>query len=972
MMGSPAGWPSWAACQTLPGGLKPAAYVTVTTRVASSRRRSRQSVPMDQPVQPWEYSLRKYLLLLATLVVTVTYAAGFNPPGGVWQNALGGRLAGDPIIRDTNYHRYLAFFYCNATAFAASLVVIVLILVLAIRHDKKGKDSRWVVVPLRLVMVLDLLSLMGAYGAGTCRDKISTVYSAVLVAIVFLYILVLKSMDCWDKNSDSGAGSGRGMPVSNGNTGSSSGSETPIPNPDCGTGMISTSVPGSDGMPISNGNTGSGGVMPTPNPDSNTGTIPAPILGSDPTVGEDKERPRHHKVHKKLKAEERLRKVLMLLATFAVSITYVAGLSTPGGFWDSTEGSHHPGDAVLKDNHGPRLTVFLLCNTTAFMASLLITMLLIIDGKKLRKKKTVRSRMLYGCIVIALVGLVAAYIAGSCREIDTTAYVFSLVGAVLAMAHIILLYGIYASSRSTPVQQTGEVQQTVDNVSGRKALDKARSLVLLLATLAAAITYTAGLDPPGGLWQDNSNSHMAGDPILLTTNARRYKAFFYCNSIAFVASLVAIVLVQTDILVRHHVLEAAMILDLFGLIGAYAAGSCRDVNTSIYAIALAGAVLVYVVIHIVFFTLDHEDKKDDDQENQLLEKRRKRLLLFAILAATITYQAGLTPPGGFLLQDDKLGHHAGDPVLLFNYPLRYKVFFYCNSVSFMLSISLTILLVNHNLYRPAIRSNALFVCMVVGLLCLMVAYAAGSTQHLKTSIYIFLLVGAALLVAAGLLLVFLLKKNDSDSAAQHTEQNQEMKELEVRKGDKEEREEAEEKNGDKELRKKEVEENKEERKKHERRKYLMLLGILVASVAYQAGLKPPGGAWQSSENGYEAGDPVMHDNRRPRYLIFFYSNSFSFMASIVVIMMLLPHWLPNKKKEEWEKWSLRVMNWTILLDLFTLLVSYAAGSNRQWKTSVYVAALIFAVLVYFAIHMMLSCTVCHPERHQSPQSSSEV
>ncbi|VAI62331.1 unnamed protein product [Triticum turgidum subsp. durum] len=729
-------------------------------------------------------------------------------------------------------------------------------------------------------MVLDLLSLMGAYGAGTCRDKISTVYSAVLVAIVFLYILVLKSMDCWDKNSDSGAGSGRGMPVSNGNTGSSSGSETPIPNPDCGTGMISTSVPGSDGMPISNGNTGSGGVMPTPNPDSNTGTIPAPILGSDPTVGEDKERPRHHKVHKKLKAEERLRKVLMLLATFAVSITYVAGLSTPGGFWDSTEGSHHPGDAVLKDNHGPRLTVFLLCNTTAFMASLLITMLLIIDGKKLRKKKTVRSRMLYGCIVIALVGLVAAYIAGSCREIDTTAYVFSLVGAVLAMAHIILLYGIYASSRSTPVQQTGEVQQTVDNVSGRKALDKARSLVLLLATLAAAITYTAGLDPPGGLWQDNSNSHMAGDPILLTTNARRYKAFFYCNSIAFVASLVAIVLVQTDILVRHHVLEAAMILDLFGLIGAYAAGSCRDVNTSIYAIALAGAVLVYVVIHIVFFTLDHEDKKDDDQENQLLEKRRKRLLLFAILAATITYQAGLTPPGGFLLQDDKLGHHAGDPVLLFNYPLRYKVFFYCNS-------------------------------------------------------------------------------------------NQEMKELEVRKGDKEEREEAEEKNGDKELRKKEVEENKEERKKHERRKYLMLLGILVASVAYQAGLKPPGGAWQSSENGYEAGDPVMHDNRRPRYLIFFYSNSFSFMASIVVIMMLLPHWLPNKKKEEWEKWSLRVMNWTILLDLFTLLVSYAAGSNRQWKTSVYVAALIFAVLVYFAIHMMLSCTVCHPERHQSPQSSSE-
>jgi hypothetical protein len=51
---------------------------------------------------------------------------------------------------------------------------------------------------------------------------------------------------------------------------------------------------------------------------------------------------------------------------------------------------------------------------------------------------------------------------------------------------------------------------------------------------------------------------------------------------------------------------------------------------------------------------------------------------------------------------------------------------------------------------------------------------------------------------------------------------------------------------------------------HAKRKYLMLLGILVASVTYQAGLEPPGGAWQSSSGGYEAGNPVMHDNRRPR------------------------------------------------------------------------------------------------------------
>ncbi|GJN11543.1 hypothetical protein PR202_ga29742 [Eleusine coracana subsp. coracana] len=859
---------------------------------------------------PWEYSLRKYLLLLATLVATVTYTAAFNPPGGVWQDSdpAAGHLAGDPIIRNTNYLRYLVFFYSNATAFASSIVVILLIRILAILHDRRSTSLAPLRV-LRLVMVLDLLSLVGAYAAGTCRDEITAVYSSVLSVGVVVYLLVHLAL-------------------------SSS--------------HVDGSTPG-----------------------------------------------RH-------------RKVLMLLGTFAASVTYLAGLSAPGGFWDHAEGAHRPGDAVLKGGrHDARLKAFFICNTTAFVASLLILVLLLLEKK-------LRSLELYGFIVVALVGLVGAYSAGSCRETDTTIYVNALIGAVLAcvlvqvvvvkyLKDVIENSGLWRraqhihSSVSTWLQERRQEclsqEASINNDANvrrygptcvlllylftpstlqikhsrswngihllyspeeqqsQAAMEKARSLVLLLATLAAAITYQAGLCPPGGLWQDDDPGHKAGDPVLLTTNPRRYKAFFYCNSVAFVASVVAIGLVRRKTLHQHNALEVAMVLDLMGLIGAYAAGSCRDVSTSIYAVGLAGAVLVYVVIHVILFTLDHNDANRIGNDEASLEKKRKRLLLFAILAATITYQAGLTPPSGFLLEDDqRSGHRAGDPVLLYNYPRRYKAFFYCNSVSFMLSMALIILLVNPNLYRPAIRSNALSVCTVAGLMGIMGAFAAGSTQHLKTSIYIFVLVAVVLTSVVLFILVFLVKhagQEQEDRGSNNTNRT----DVEVhatanadRAGDSFVPLETE----DGAIARSE-QENAEAKKLHAKRKYLMLLGILVASVAYQAGLVPPGGVWQSDLGGHAAGNPVMHDNRRPRYLVFFYSNSTSFVASIVVIILLLPESLQK------EKWWLGVMNTTIVLDLLGLLVAYAAGSSRSWQTSAKVSALVVAVLAYFAIHVVLSC-----------------
>ncbi|KAK3139679.1 hypothetical protein QOZ80_5AG0387740 [Eleusine coracana subsp. coracana] len=645
----------------------------------------------------WEYSLRKYLLLLATLVGTITYTAGFNPPGGVWQDtdAAAGRLAGDPIFRNTSYRRYLAFFYTNADAFACSLVVIVLILIVALLHEKKNASLAPLSI-LRFVMVLDLFSLMGAYAAGTCRDKLTTVYSLVLVFLVVVYLFVQMGRAARTRPSD------------------------------------------------------------------------------------DIEQ------QKRNKDLQKQRKVLMLLATFAVSITYVAGLSAPGGFWDHSEGGHRPGFPVLKGRQDARLRAFFLFNTTAFAASLLIIALLLDKNLRLRNKAVKQEvpLRLHIFIILVLIGLMGAYATGSCRKIDTSiketsccsrnlkkirkgSWLWKLLMETYSdsveqqqpqtprnrsvddqeqLTHAPqmknTIVGIEQGQPQAPKSVTGGNEQQQPQAlnkpaaNGKKSVEKARSLVLLLATLAVTITYQAGLDPPGGLWEDDGAGYKSGDPILLTTNPRRYKAFFYCNSVAFVASLVAIILVKLRAPLKYHALEAAMILDLFGLIGAYAAGSCRDVSTSIYAMALAGAVLVYVVIHVVFFTLDHHDNnnrrrnyedflREQEEEHDLLEKRRKRLLLFAILAATITYQAGLTPPSGFRLQDDMSGHHAGEPVLLYNYPRRYKTFFYCNSKQWWLL-------------------RAMNMTVALDLFGLLIAYAVGSSRSWKSTGHVLAIVIAVL------------------------------------------------------------------------------------------------------------------------------------------------------------------------------------------------------------------------------------
>lgn len=854
------------------------------------------------------WKLRKYLMLLAILSATITYQAGLAPPGGLWLDNQHGHLASDIVLQSTYPKRYKVFFYCNSTAFMASLIVLILLLV-----RKFSCNAIWL-RSLHFAMLLNLLGLMGAYAAGSCRQIRTSLYTWVLLVGVFTYIVLhvvffQHLASPWLQQT-----------------------------------LMDVQRSWNDSL--------------------------ARMFSKSQSITDDE---LDASVQEKKEELEQKRSLLLVLATLSTTVTYAAGLNPPGGFWPDSSAGHLAGDPALRDHYPSRFKAFMACNDTAFAGSLVIIIMLLSNTAV---DHVVKSNALRLCVLVSLFGLMAAYAAGSCREVHTSIYVFTLVAAILLYLSIqwiapilprpefvsecikwikgekdkliLKLKSFLMESNSTTNEQEMPLALDQQHTSNHVLTDtvndtkddmrKLRTYLLLLGILAATITYQAGLNPPGGFWLDNEDGHRAGNPILEAISPKQYNTFFYCNSTAFVSSLVIITLLQSNLItvgaLKRYVLQTAMIFDLFGMMGAYAAGSSRTFSTSLYVMILVFLVFSYVMVHVLLFvsTRSSDDgpaqEIDDNPELKDLEKRRKFLVLLAVLAASSTYQAGINPPGGFW-PDNNDGHRAGYPMFHDEFPRRYMAFFYLNSTAFMSSLAVIMLLVSKRLCQSGINSYLLRGCMLLDLVSLMGAFAAGSCRKVSTSVYAILVVAVvfAYVMAQVLVLTFAKDKVNyffewvlraTPFKSPHPSQNGKRSIMASRKSE------------------------------YKWRKDLILIGTLAVSVTYQAGLLPPGGLWPDDRDGHFTGDPILHDTDPPRYKAFFYCNATAFMASVVIVILLLNSTISKYKR------SLLPMKTAMVLDLLALLGAYAAGSCRKLKTSIYVFALAIAVFMYIIIHILLS------------------
>ncbi|KAB1227093.1 hypothetical protein CJ030_MR1G028214 [Morella rubra] len=107
--------------------------------------------------------------------------------------------------------------------------------------------------------------------------------------------------------------------------------------------------------------------------------------------------------------------------------------------------------------------------------------------------------------------------------------------------------------RGIRTHQTSQNRPRDQNTKREDWLSRKTQGLMVVASLIAAMAFQAGVNPSGGLWQDdptngtksNNSHHAAGTAIMAEKHQQAYSQYLAYNTIGFVASLSIILLLVT-------------------------------------------------------------------------------------------------------------------------------------------------------------------------------------------------------------------------------------------------------------------------------------------------------------------------------------------------------------------------------------------------------------------------------------------
>ncbi|XP_010278879.1 PREDICTED: uncharacterized protein LOC104612916 [Nelumbo nucifera] len=144
--------------------------------------------------EDWVEKKRGTLMVVASLIATMAFQAGINPPGGVWQenNEDISQLAGTSVMADMYSDVFHEFINFNTAGLIASLSIILLLISgLPMRHRIIVwilMVTMWVAITamaLTYIKSLDALALESEYGM-LCKLKIGIIVWLSLMGLLLL------------------------------------------------------------------------------------------------------------------------------------------------------------------------------------------------------------------------------------------------------------------------------------------------------------------------------------------------------------------------------------------------------------------------------------------------------------------------------------------------------------------------------------------------------------------------------------------------------------------------------------------------------------------------------------------------------------------------------------------------------------------------------------------------------------------